>query len=88
MTSLATTAGDYRLRATASAATAMAATRSSVEPLSFVGRCRDPKVVHFVGDVWPLRARHVLSDMALRTELLATPSADTGDVRSMPSGFG
>ena len=47
----------------------------------FVGRCHDPKVVHFVGDVWPLRARHFLSDMAFRSELLATASAGSGDRR-------
>lgn len=47
----------------------------------FVGRCRDPKVVHFIGDVWPLRARHFLTDIAFRSELLTTASAGSGDVR-------
>ena len=53
----------------------------------FVHNCRDPTVVHFIGDVWPLRSRHFLSDMAYRSELLATASAGTGDVQLRALGY-
>ncbi len=49
--------------------------------IPFVGRVADPKVVHFIGNVWPLRARHFLSATAFRSELLATASEGTGDLR-------